>query len=128
MSFKWIEGVHYESFPKDKDGMKYRALVDLYHHGKKHKVKTIPKHRRSDGATLAKDLCPEAFFTHDEFCIAPWWDGGTPISNLQASIVYFGILKRYGHRIRGSVRLLATCLFGGGRIKKRNGWFFSWKR
>jgi hypothetical protein len=127
----WVKNVHYEhtdpSDPSVEDGMKYRKIGDTGHRGPHGLRKTIPDGRLSDGATCAKDLCPEAFFTHDEFCLDPYWDDGTPISNRQASLEYRKILKRNGFKLRSKIRFYATFLFGGGRIKKENGWFFSWK-
>ena len=125
---RWVENAHFRRIDPDKnDGMKYIMLVEMIHLGQEGLTKTIPKGRMSDGATCAQDLCPEAFFVHDEFCIDPKWDDGTPISNWQASREYKKILNRYGFRLRGTVRHYATFLFGGGRIKKSNGWIFSWK-
>ncbi len=122
----WVEGIHYRRIdPDTHSGMKYEMLVEMYHRGKHGRIKTIPQGRQSDGATRAKDLCPEAFFTHDEFCIDPYWDDGTPITNWEASREYRKILKRYGYSMRGWVRHYATFLFGGGRIKKQNGWIFN---
>ena len=120
---RWQEGVHYKRIDPDTNGgMKYEMLCDMWHRGSDGKTKLIPKGRQSDGATCAIDLDPEAFFTHDEFCIDPYWDDGSPISNWEASSEYRKILKRNGHSVRGLVRHYATFLFGGGRIKKTNGW------
>ena len=123
MRTNWQRNIHYERVdPKHHDGMKYRMLATMTHRGPKGLTKTIPVDRLSDGATCAEDLEPEAFFTHDEFCIDPFWDDGTPISNWGASREYRKILKRTGHRLRGAVRFYFTFVFGGGRIKKTNGW------
>ncbi len=122
----WIEGVHYKRIDSAKsNGMKYEMLVEMPHRGKHNKVKTVPQGRQSDGATGVRDLCPEAFFTHDEFCIDPYWDDGTPITNWEASREYRKILKRYGHKIRGWVRHYGTFLLGGWRVKKQVGWIFN---
>ena len=122
----WVEGVHYKRIDRHRNnGMKYEMLVDMFHRGSHGKVKTIPKGRQSDGATNAQDLCPEAFFTHDEFCIDPFWDDGRPVTNWEASREYRKVLKRNGHSMRGMVRHYATFLFGGKRIKKLNGWIFN---
>jgi len=122
----WVEGVHYTRIdPHTNNNKKYALLVEMHHRGKHGLLKTIPLGRKSDGATFAKDLCAEAFFTHDEFCIDPFWDDGTPITNWQASREYRKILKRYGYSMRGCVRHYATFIFGGGRIKKQVGWLRS---
>ena len=120
----WVNGIHYEQIvPSEHDGMKYRLLCEMVHRGPHGLTKTMPQGRKSDGATYALDLDPEAFFTHDEFCRFPFWDEGTPISNWGASREYKKILERNGHKIRGPIRFYATFLFGGSRIKKVNGWF-----
>ena len=120
---QWVEGIHYKTIqPKFNDGMKYEMLVDMVHLGSDELEKTIRKGMKSDGATCATDLCPEAFFIHDAFCNCPRWDDNTPITNWEASREYRKILKRYGHPVRGMIRFYATFLFGGGRIKKVSGW------
>lgn len=124
----WVEGVHYAKInPYCNGGMKYEMLVEMHHRGKHGRIKTIPRRRQSDGATFAYDLCAEAFFTHDEFCKDPYWEDGTPVSNWEASWEYRRILERYGYPLRGVIRHYCTFLFGGGRIRKLNGWFFSVK-
>ena len=125
---KWIEGIHYVRIDKTKDGMKYEMICTMVHRGPKGLEKTIPCGRMSDGATCAIDLVPEAFFVHDEFCINPYWDDGTPITNWQASREYRHILRRYGKlKSRTWIRHYATFLCGGGRIKKEVGWLIPWK-
>ncbi len=124
--FEWEEGVDYKVI--DEGRMKYQLIGDHIHYHPSGRTKTIPNGRKSDGATCARDLCPEAFFLHDEFCIDPFWDCGKPISNLGASLEYMWILKLYGFRFRSRVRLMATFLFGGGKIKRKCGWFRAWKR
>lgn len=119
----WIEGIHYERLEPPVGADKYEMLTTMAHRGPNGLVKTIPIRRRSDGATHARDLCAEAFFTHDEFCLDPFWDDGTPISNWEASREYRKILKRNGHPMDGMVRHYFTFVFGGKRIKKMNGWF-----
>lgn len=125
----WVEGVHYKRIdPYRNDGMKYMLLVDMVHRGDRGLTKTMRAGMKSDGATHAIDLCPEAFFTHDAFCVDPFWDDGTPITNWGASREYRKILRRYGHlKSRGWVRHYATFLFGGGRIKKQVGWLIPWR-
>ena len=121
---RWTEGVHYKSIqPAFNDGMKYEMLTDMIHLGPDGLEKTIPWGRQSDGATCAIDLCPEAFFLHDELCLDPKWDDGTPVTNWEASKEYRKILKRYGHSMRGCIRHYATFVFGGGKIKKLVGWW-----
>lgn len=124
----WIEGIHFKRIdPHRNEGMKYEMLVDMVHRGPNGLLKTIPKGRQSNGANFVEDLCPEAFFVHDEFCINPTWDCGTPISNWGASREYRRILKRYGFRGRSIIRHYGTFLFGGSRIKRRNGWIWAWR-
>ena len=120
----WIEGIHYRKYKeRDSEGMLYEMVCDMAHRGHHGKTKTIRAGTKSDGATCALDLCPEAFFVHDEFCRWPFWDDGTPVTNWEASREYRKILIRNGHgKARSWVRHYATFLFGGGRVKKLNGW------
>ena len=121
---EWVEGIHYCRIdPVVNAGYKYEMLCTMIHLGPDALEKTIYERTLSDGATLAVDLCAEAFFAHDCFCNHPYWDDGTPITNWQASREYRKILKRNGHSMRGLIRHYATFLFGGQRIKKAVGWF-----
>jgi hypothetical protein len=77
-----------------------------------------------DGATGAIDLNPLCFIPHDVLCRDACFSDGTPCTNHQASMVYFDQMRKYGYsRIRSSIRYVATFLFGGNDIKKKNGWF-----
>ena len=120
---RWTEGVHYGRLPiHRRDGMKYEMLSTMVHLGPDGYEKTIKKGRMSNGADKSKDLCPEAFFLHDEFCKFPFWDCGEPITNWQASKEYRKILLRYGFKVRGRIRFYATFLLGGWKVKRVGGW------
>jgi hypothetical protein len=120
----WREGVDYEKFSeRDENGNLYRKLGDYVHITKEGKRKTIPHGMLSDGATLARDLCPRAFFTHDAICDNPYWDDGTPITNREASREYARILKAHGFPLRARIRFIATWLFGGREVKRVGGWW-----
>ena len=119
----WVEGVHFKQVdPFRNNGAKYQKIGDTSHRGPHGKTKTIPNERLSDGATCAKDLCPEAFFLHDEICIDPFWDDGTAITNWSASMEYRHILIRNGFKTRGKIRFYFTFIFGGNFVKQSNGW------
>jgi hypothetical protein len=76
-----------------------------------------------DGPTMS--MAP---LIHDVACEFGTFDDGSPISNWQASQVLKDILKDEGRWVRMVPWRWGTFLFGGGFIKKRNGWFSSWKR
>lgn len=78
---------------------------------------TIPKFEPSDGATMAPDLNKKAFTVHDRICKVGKWDDETPITNWQASTVYYDILKDSGHW-QAYHRWLLTFMFGGSKLKK----------
>ena len=126
---KWVEGTHFKRLdPHRHNGDKAELLKTMVHKGPNGLRKTMLKGMRSDLATLAQDIDPESEFTHDAFCKDPYWDCGTPISNWQASREFRQIIIRNGHwKTRAWIRHYGTFLFGGGRVKKQNGWFFSWK-
>jgi len=125
---KWIEGVHFKRIdPHRNGGMKYELLVDMVHRGPGGMLQTLKAGTQSNGADCVEDLCPEAFFSHDGFCVHPYWDDGTPISNWGASREYRHILRRNGFGGRSIIRHYGTFLFGGQRIKKECGWFFTYK-
>ena len=90
----------------------------------------------SDGATCAIDICPPAFFGHDDLCVKGHWADGTPCTNRQASTFHSEILSRESKRYwkksgwknkRRSVRLkgrsiwrwLPTFIFGGGKCRDK---------
>jgi hypothetical protein len=113
--------------------MKYTEEKGFTYHSERYdKSITIPPGRQSDGATAAPDLCPKAFFVHDEICIKGKWDDGTEITNFQASTVYYDILEEEGKKnpykfgpfkferfgIRKYDRWVVTFLFGGEKLKK----------
>ena len=121
----WISSEnHIKLFPKEKYYTKERDFVFHWKHGK---TITIPAFMYSDGATCAKDLIPLAWFVHDRICVYPYFDDGSPISNLKASWIYRSILSWNGKGVRARIRLLATFLFGGGKVKRLNGWLVAWK-
>lgn len=87
-----------------------------------HKFITVQKGFRSDGATGALDVCPEAWFVHDKLCVTGYFDDGTLCDNWQASRILSDILKDNGHWGRTYTWLWATWLFGGGACRT-NGMF-----
>jgi hypothetical protein len=114
----------------------YIAHEDITYRSPRYgKTVTVPKGYVSDGATKAVDLCYDCFMVHDWLCGGNdyWsngpespvgeWDDGTAVTNWQASHVYTDLLKAHGIGPRRFVRFWATFLFGGQRIKQKNGWW-----
>jgi hypothetical protein len=113
--------------PDGNDGMKYMLLKDQFYWSKRYwKGIKAPSGFRWDGATGAKDLIKPSLF-HDILCNNACWEDGTPLTNWQASQVLKDILSAEGYSVRAYTWRWATFLLGGWGIKKRSGWFFSWK-
>ena len=107
----------------DMDGMKYRTVAkDFVFYWFDHKTITIAGLWRTNGADKVKDLAALAWHVHDWICKHPFWDDGTPISNLKASWIYRSILLWSGVKVRSRIRFLGTFLFGGKHIKSTTGW------
>lgn len=118
-----VEGVDYRELSQmDSRGHKYETLRPYKFYWLNRKTISIPKYFRTDGATCAKDLVGLAWHIHDHICVYPYWDDGTPISNLQASWIYRSILIWHGKPVRSRLRFLATFLFGGSKVKRDVGW------
>ena len=64
------------------------------------------------------------WFIHDDFCVRPYWDDGTPISNFLASTILSCILYTDGYKIESILWWWGTFLFGGVEIKKQVGWIW----
>ncbi len=76
----------------------------------------------SDGATGAVDIFSEAWWIHDKLCDVGKWDDGTPVTNLQASMVIRDVLMDEGRYLRAQYWFLATFLFGGGKARENGMW------
>lgn len=118
------EGIDYvKLLHKDNNGKKYETVTrDFTFYWFNRKTITICGLFRTDGATGSKDLVPLAWHVHDWICEVPYFDDGTPISNIKASWIYRSILLWNGVRVRSRIRFVATFLFGGKDIKKTVGW------
>ena len=89
-----------------------------------HKSVTVPVGFHSDGATGAIDIPKsKSWWVHDVLCETCVSDDGTPCTNWQASRVLSDILEAEGHTLRSYGWLWSTFLFGGTKIKERNGWW-----
>ena len=111
-----IEGVDYQrmsaSHVKNYPHEKYETLREYIFVWYDGRTITIDPFTRSDGATKARDLCPLAFFVHDQICKVPYWDNGDHIPAWLASRIYRKILEWHGFHIRSKVRSPATWLWG----------------
>ena len=119
-----IEGIDYVKLKnKDDLGNKYEtAQREFVFYWFNRKTITIPGRFRTDGATMAKDLCALAWHVHDFICKVPYFDDGTPIPAIKASWIYRSILIWHGYKARSRIRFFATFLFGGNEAKKQVGW------
>jgi hypothetical protein len=146
--------IQYKRIYNDPDGMRYELTEEyVYFSGMFNRTITIPKGRKSDGATSARDLGIKesgwrkywavgvewvlarylkyksskkktaSWFVHDELCIKGCWDDGTRISNFVASTVLSVILHYDGYTLEAITWFFATLLFGGGEARK-NGIFW----
>ncbi len=136
----------YKNIPTDADGMRYELLEKYVYYSRMfNRTITIPKGRKSDGATSARDLganesgwrgwwskaigqflhSPKgvrtaAWFVHDELCLTGRWDDGTKISNFICSTVLSVILYYDGYKKEAVTWWFAT-FFGGGGKARENG-------
>ena len=107
----------------DTSGNHYETSIEPYvFYWFNRKTITVPGLFRTDGATMVQDLVALAWHIHDYICKVPYWDDGTPISNLRASWIYRSILRWHGKKVRSKIRFIGTFLFGGKEIKKQVGW------
>lgn len=99
--------------------MKYTEEAGFTYHSKRYdKFITIPPGYQSDGATYAPDLSRTAFFVHDRICQHGKFDDDTPVTNWQASAIYYDILGQKGFWFRKYHRRFFTFLGGGEKLKK----------
>jgi hypothetical protein len=115
--------------PDENDGMKFMLLRYQWSYSERYKHWILAGAGfKWDGATGAVDLEGSmSHLIHDVLCNNACWNDGTPISNWQASQVLKDILREEGYRFRQYTWRWATFLLGGWKIKRKNGWFWSWK-
>ena len=109
-------------FPFDMFSKKNKYIESkgfTYHSKRYDKNITIPPMYQSDGATYAPDLSRTAFFVHDRICQHGKFDDGTPVTNWQASSIYYDILGDKGFSFRKYHRRFLTYWFGGKNLKKK---------
>lgn len=85
------------------------------------KMITVPKGRKSDGATFATDIDSESWWVHDELCLEGKWDDGSPVTAIQAARVISDILWYEGRWFRSVYWAVGTFLWGCKKAKA-NGW------
>jgi hypothetical protein len=119
--------------PDGNSGMKFMLLRDQAYWSKryKHFIKAGSGFKWN-GADWVTDLEEDEKMSngplmHDILINNAVWEDGSPVSNWQASKVLKDILKAEGHGIRARTWFVFTFLLGGANLKKKNGWFFSWK-
>jgi len=116
--YKRLSKSHIKNHPEDK----YEMITPYKFRWLNGKTITLDLFFRWNGANLVKDLVALASAIHDRICKYPYFDDGTPISNLLASWIYRSILLWHGVKVRSRIRFLATFLFGGKDVKKTVGW------
>ncbi len=67
-----------------------------YHSPRYHRDITAPEGMVYDGATGVPDIMSVGSLYHDVLCLRGAWDDGTPVSNWQASMVLYDIMKKEG--------------------------------
>jgi hypothetical protein len=124
-----VEGFDYIRINPDKhDGKKFRLIREVRYLTRYGKLIIAKVDYEWDGATGAKDLEGSmSHLIHDVLCDNAVFEDGTRVSNWQASCVLKDILKSEGYWIRKYSWFVVTFLLGGRKIKKKNGWFFSWR-
>jgi len=86
------------------------------------KTITVPKGRKSDGATWATDIDSDSWWVHDELCLQGKWDDGSPVFALQAARVISDILWSEERWFRAVYWAIGTLLLGCAKAKE-NGWW-----
>lgn len=139
--------INYHNLTEDSAGMKYILLEPYTYYSKRYdKNIDLERFMKSDGATGFIDIGADRFtarifnwlrekihgafarvksawfFVHDKICNTGRWSDGTKITNWQASMVAFDILRADGWVILAAPVHFFTFLFGGGEAKK-NGMF-----
>jgi hypothetical protein len=125
-----IEGEDYQKLSKLRDdGMKYITLRECSYHSPRYN-RWVVAHQGFlwDGASGAMDLEDDGTMSnaplhHDVLCNNAVWDDGKAISNWQCSMILRDILSAEGRSVRKRTWFWMTFLFGGRKIKRRNGWF-----
>ena len=77
---------------------------------------------RSDGATYAKDINSKSWWVHDKACKTGKFDDGTRMTNWQASMIAYDILKEEKRWFRKYTWFVGTFVGGGGKARD-NGMF-----
>lgn len=97
----------------------YKSLNSYTYRSKRYgKSITVPPGFYSDGATWAPDIDSDGWWVHDVVCRYGVWDDGSKITNWQASMVLYDIMRDEGQAGWWS-RLwrTTTFLFGGGAAR-----------
>ena len=120
--------------PDGNDGMKFMLLRDQAYWSKRYKkfIKAAAGFKYN-GADWVTDLEEDGEMSrgplfHDVLIVKAVWEDGSPVSNWQASKVLKDILSAEGHRLRKRTWFVMTFLFGGSNLKRKNGWFVSWRK
>jgi len=102
---------------------KYTAEREIVYTSPRYgKTITVPKGRRSDGATFVTDIDSESWWVHDELCLQGKWDDGTPVTALQAAMVISDILRSEKRWYRAVYWAVGTFFLGCAKAKA-NGWW-----
>ena len=111
--------------PAHHGGMKYRLLKAIHYYSFRYRKYILcKKGMLSDGATMATDLAESlSWWIHDELCESACFEGGTPCTAWQASMVLRDILFEEGHSLRARTWTWATFLFGSWKNKAVCGWY-----
>ena len=102
------------------DGKTYRLLETItYYSPRYRKQVTAFEGDIFDGATGPGviDVCPHAWIIHDCLCLG-FWDDGSAVKNIEASMVVGDILSDYGRWFRRWTWPIFTFLFGGNNLEK----------
>lgn len=106
------------------EGVYYVVTKEYVYFSKRYNKKIIAKVGfDSDGATGALDINSFSWLVHDVLCEQTKFEDGTPCNNWQASQVLQDILKSESRWFRARSWFWSTWLFGGDKIKSRNGMF-----
>lgn len=91
----------------------YESIGDFTYYSKRFKKSIIiPNGFYSDGASGVIDIDSNSWWVHDYLVRYRTWSDGTHLSNLEASLVLYEILKEEGRYIRAPLWFVGTLVYG----------------
>lgn len=91
----------------------YESIGEFTYYSKRfNKSITIPDKFYSDGASGVIDIDSTSWWVHDYLIRYRTWSDGSRLSNLEASMVLYDILKSEGYYVRAPIWFVGTLIYG----------------